>query len=76
VRGVNMSGAARSGGVADPMIHFLSLWTPLITAPEAVAGRFLASFSLGTWMDRCGRPSRCGQPTSLSCDAPPSLKIA
>jgi hypothetical protein len=35
-----MSGAARSGGAADPMIHHLSPWTPLITAPEAVVGRF------------------------------------
>jgi hypothetical protein len=36
--GANMSGAAGSGGAADPMIHRLSPWTSLITAPEAVVG--------------------------------------
>jgi hypothetical protein len=34
----NMSVAAGSGGAAGPMIHRLSPWTPLITAPEAVDG--------------------------------------
>jgi hypothetical protein len=65
-----MSGAARSGGTADPMIHCLSPWTPLITAPEAVVGWFLRSVSPETHMDRCGRP------TSVPCDAPPSLRDA
>jgi hypothetical protein len=48
VRGHNMSGAAGSLGVAGPMIHFLSPWTPLITAPEAVVGRLIGSVSPGT----------------------------
>jgi hypothetical protein len=30
-------------------------WTPLITSPEAVVGRFLGSVSPETLMDRCGR---------------------
>jgi hypothetical protein len=71
-----MSGAAGSGGAAGPMIHHLSPWTPLITAPEAVVGWFLGSVSPGTRMHRCGLPSRCGWPTSVSCDAPPSLRDA
>jgi hypothetical protein len=71
-----MSGAAGSGGAAGPMIHRLSPWTPLITAPEAVVGRFLGSVSPGTRMDRCSRPSRSGQPTSVPCDALPILRDA
>jgi hypothetical protein len=53
-----------------PMIHRLSPWTPLISAPEAVEGRFLGSVSPDTRMDRCGPP------TFVPCDAPPSLRDA
>jgi hypothetical protein len=68
--GDNMSGVADSIGVIDPMIHRLSPWTPLITAPEAVVGWLLGSVSPSTPMDRC---SRC---TSMPCDAPPTLRDA
>jgi hypothetical protein len=76
VRGVNMSCVAGSGGADGPMIHRHSPWTPLITSPEAVGGQFLGSVSPGTRMDRCGRPSRCDWPTSVPCDAQPSLRDA
>jgi hypothetical protein len=65
-----MSGAAHSLGAAGPMIHRLSPWTPLITAPKVVVGRFLGPVSLGTRMDRCDRP------TSVTCDASPMLRDA
>jgi hypothetical protein len=64
----NMSGAAGLGSAVGPMIHRLSPWMPLITAPEAVVGQFLGSVSPSTWMDRCGRH------TSVSCDVPPTLR--
>jgi hypothetical protein len=64
VRGTNMSSAV------GPMIHRLSPWMPLITAPEAVVGRFLGSVSPCTLMDRCGRP------TFMPCDAPLMLRDA
>jgi hypothetical protein len=56
------------------MIHHLSTWTLLITAPEAVEGRFLGSVSAGMAVGRCGRPSRCGRPYLEPCDEPPPLK--
>jgi hypothetical protein len=74
--GDNMSGAVGSGGASDPMIHRLSPWTPLITVPEVVVGRFVGSVSPSTSVDRCSRPSRCGRPTFVLCDAPPSLMDA
>jgi hypothetical protein len=76
VHGANMSSAAGSLGEAGPMIHRLSPWTPLITAPEVVVGQFLRLVSPNTRMDRCGRPSRCGRPTFMSCDALPTLRDA
>jgi hypothetical protein len=42
-RGANMSSATSSLGAAGPMIHRLTPWTPLITAPEAVVGGFNGS---------------------------------
>jgi hypothetical protein len=75
-RGANMSSAASLLGAAGPMIHRLTPWTPLITAPEAVVGGFNGSVSPGTRMDSCGRPSRCGWPTSVPCDASPTLRDA
>jgi hypothetical protein len=72
----HMPGAAESGGATGPMIHRLSPWTPLITAPKAVVGHFLGSVSPDTSVDRCGRPSRCGRPISVPCDAPPLLRDA
>jgi hypothetical protein len=71
-----MLGAAGSLGAAGPMIHCLSPWTPLITAPEAVVGRLLGSVSPGASVDRCDRSSRCGRPTSVPCDAPTLLRDA
>jgi hypothetical protein len=58
------------------MIHRLSTWTPLITAPEAVKGWCLGSVSPGMAVGRCGRPSRCGRPYPEPCDEPPSLRDA
>jgi hypothetical protein len=55
------------------MIHRLLTGTLLILALEAVEGRFLASVLAGMAAGRCGRPSRCGQPTCKSWDEPPSL---
>jgi hypothetical protein len=55
------------------MIHRLLTWTLLILAPEAVEGRFLASVLASMAVGRCGRPSRCGRPTSKPWDEPPSL---
>jgi hypothetical protein len=55
------------------MIHRLLTWTLLILAPEEVEGRFLASVLAGMVVGRCGRPSRCGRPTSKPWDEPPSL---
>jgi hypothetical protein len=63
-------------GAVGPMIHRVSAWMPLITAPEAVVARCLGSVSPGTSIGRCGRPSGCGQPTSVPCDALPSLRDA
>jgi hypothetical protein len=60
-----MPGAAGSLGAAGPVIHLLSPWMPLITAPEAVVGRLIGSVSPGASVDRCGRPSRCGRTTSV-----------
>jgi hypothetical protein len=54
------------------MIHRLLTWTLLILAPEAVEGQFLASVLVGIAVGRCGRPSRCGRPTSKPWDEPPS----
>jgi hypothetical protein len=45
----------------------------LVLAPEAVEGRFLASILAGMVVGRCGRPSKCGRPTSKPWDEPPSL---
>jgi hypothetical protein len=59
VHGPNITGAVGSRGAADPMIHHLSPWTLLITAPEAVEGRFLGLVSHVMTVGRCGRPSRC-----------------
>jgi hypothetical protein len=64
---------ARSRGAAGPMIHRLLTWMSLILAPKAVEGRFLASVLAGMAVGRCGRPSRCGRPTSKPWDEPPSL---
>jgi hypothetical protein len=50
-------------GAAGPGMCRLLPWTPLITAPEVVVGRFLGSVSPGTQVDRCSWPFRCGQPT-------------
>jgi hypothetical protein len=72
--GENMSDAASSLGAVGPMIPHLLPWTSLITAPKPVEGRFLGSVSPDTRMDRCDRPSRCGRPTSVPCDAPPTLR--
>jgi hypothetical protein len=58
------------------MIHYLSTWTLLILAPEAVKGWFLASVLAGMAVGRCGQPSRCGRPTSKPWDEPPSLADA
>jgi hypothetical protein len=55
------------------MIHRLLTWTLLILAPEAVEGRFVVLVLAGMAVGRCGRPSRCGRPTSKSWDEPPSL---
>jgi hypothetical protein len=55
------------------MIHRLLTWTLLILAPEAVEGRFLASVLAGMAVGRCGRPSRCGRPTSKLWDESPSI---
>jgi hypothetical protein len=55
------------------MILRLLTWTLLILAPEAVEGRFLTSVLAGMVVGMCGKPSRCGRPTSKSCDEPPSL---
>jgi hypothetical protein len=57
-------GAAESRGATGPVIHHLLTWTLLILAPEAVVGRLLASVLVGMAVGRCGRPSRCGWPTS------------
>jgi hypothetical protein len=54
--------------------HRLSLWAPLITALEAVDGRCLVSVSPGMVVGRCVWPSRCGRPTSMPWDEPPSLR--
>jgi hypothetical protein len=58
------------------MIHHLSTWMLLITAPDAVEGRFLGSVSAGMAVGRCGQPSRCSRPTSMLWDEPPSLRDA
>jgi hypothetical protein len=55
------------------MIHRILTWMLLILAPEAVEGPQLESVSVGTTVGRCGRPSRCGRPTSKPWDEPPSL---
>jgi hypothetical protein len=55
------------------VIHRLSTWTLLILAPEVVEGRFISSVFAGMAVGRCGRPSRCGRPTSKPWDEPPSL---
>jgi hypothetical protein len=55
------------------MIHRILTWTPLILAPEAVEARFLALVSAGMAVGWCGRPSRCGRPTSKPWDEPPLL---
>jgi hypothetical protein len=55
------------------MIHHLSTWTLLILDPKAVEGLFLASVLVGMAVGRCGRPSRCGRPTSKPWDESPSL---
>jgi hypothetical protein len=55
------------------MIHRVLTWTLLILAPEAVEGRFLTSILADMAVGRCGRPSRCGLPTSKPWDEPPSL---
>jgi hypothetical protein len=55
------------------MIHRLLTWTLLILAPEVVEGRFRASVLARMAVGRCGRPSRCGRPTSKLWDEPPSL---
>jgi hypothetical protein len=34
------------------------------------------SVSVGTTVGMCGRPSRCGRPTSMLWDEPPSLRDA
>jgi hypothetical protein len=49
------------GGAAGPMIHRLLTWTLLILALEVVVGQLLGSVLLGTQVDRCGRPYRCGR---------------
>jgi hypothetical protein len=59
-----------------PMIHRLSTWMPLITALEVVKSRCLGSVSPGMAVGTCSRPSRCGWPTSMSWDEPPSLRDA
>jgi hypothetical protein len=51
-----MSGAVGSGGAAGPMIHRLTPWTPLITALEAVEGRFLGSVSPAGPLGAVGPP--------------------
>jgi hypothetical protein len=56
--------------------YHLSTWTLLILAPEAVEVWFLASVLVGMAVGRCGRPSRCGRPTSKPWDEPPSLAHA
>jgi hypothetical protein len=71
--GGNIPGAASSLGASGPVMCRLSPWMLLVTAPEAVVGRLLGSVSPGTLIDRCGRPSRCGRPTPVSCDAPTEL---
>jgi hypothetical protein len=63
-----MLGAVGSLGAANPVMCRISPWTLLITAPEAVVGRLLGSVSPSMRVDRCGRPSRCGQPTPVPCD--------
>jgi hypothetical protein len=63
-------------GCGQPVIHLLLPWTLLITAPEAVEGRFLGSVSPGMTVGRCGRPSRCGRPYSVSWDELPLPKDA
>jgi hypothetical protein len=52
------------------MIHHPLTWTVLILAPEAVEGRFIASILAGMAVGGCGRPSRCGRPTSKPWDEP------
>jgi hypothetical protein len=58
------------------MIHRLLTWTLLILAPEVVEGRFLASVLAGMAVGRCGRPSRCGRPTSKTWDGVTSLNMS
>jgi hypothetical protein len=72
-RGPIFIGATGSRGATGPMIHRLLTWTPLILAPEAVEGRFLASVLAGLAVGRFGRPSRCGRPTSKLWDESPLL---
>jgi hypothetical protein len=55
------------------MIHRLLTWTILILVHRAVKGRFLVSVLVGMAVGRCGRPSRCDQPTSKPWYGPPSL---
>jgi hypothetical protein len=55
------------------MIHRLLTRTLLILAPEAVEGQFLVSVLTGMVVGCCGRPSRCGWPTSKPWDELPSL---
>jgi hypothetical protein len=55
------------------MIHRLLTLTLSILTPKVVEGRFLALFLAGVEVGRCGRPSRCGRPTSKPWDELPSL---
>jgi hypothetical protein len=55
------------------MIYRLLTCMLLILTPEAVDGRFLVLVLAGMVVGRCGRPSRCGRPTSKSWDEPSSL---
>jgi hypothetical protein len=73
VHGPNITGAAGSRGAVSPVIHRLSPWMLQILAPEAVEGWFLASVLARMAVGRCGRPSRCGWPTSKPWDEPHSL---
>jgi hypothetical protein len=70
VHGPNITGAAGSRDAVSPMIHRLSPWMLLVTAPESVEGWFLGSVLACTTVGRCGRP------TSVLWDEPPSLRDA
>jgi hypothetical protein len=56
-----MTGASDSLGAVDPWMCRLSPWTPLIIAPEAVAGQLLGRF--------------CPAPELIGASGPPPCRV-